>query len=39
MAAAHRLSDDMAVPISSVLPAAHAKVLAALSGEREVTTA
>ncbi|MFJ1602506.1 amino acid adenylation domain-containing protein [Streptomyces sp. NPDC088253] len=38
MAAARRLSDDMAVPISSVLLAAHAKVLAALSGEREVTT-
>jgi len=38
MAAAYRLADDMAVPISSVLLAAHAKVLAALSGEHEVTT-
>ncbi|MFF3907907.1 amino acid adenylation domain-containing protein [Streptomyces sp. NPDC001848] len=38
MTAAHRLADDMAVPIGSVLLAAHAKVLAALSGEQEVTT-
>lgn len=39
LVAARRLSDDMSVPISSVLPAAHAKVPAAMSGEREVTTA
>ena len=32
------LADELAVPFSSVLLAAHAKVLAALSGEREVTT-
>ncbi|MFI5688106.1 amino acid adenylation domain-containing protein [Streptomyces sp. NPDC051636] len=38
MTAAHRLADDMAVPISSVLLTAHAKVLAALTGEHEVTT-
>ncbi|UXY23934.1 amino acid adenylation domain-containing protein [Streptomyces cynarae] len=38
MAAARRLADDMAVPLNSVLLAAHAKVLAALSGERDVTT-
>ncbi|MEU7060655.1 amino acid adenylation domain-containing protein [Streptomyces sp. NPDC046197] len=38
MAAVHRLADDLAVPIGTVLLAAHAKVLAALSGEREVTT-
>src|ERR671914_1378419 len=31
-------ADELAVPISSVLLAAHAKVLAALSGEREVVT-
>ena len=30
--------DELAVPLSSVLLAAHAKVLAALSGEREVVT-
>jgi amino acid adenylation domain-containing protein len=34
----HRLADELAVPFSSVLLTAHAKVLAALSGEREVTT-
>lgn len=33
-----RLADDLATPLRSVLLAAHAKVLAALSGEREVTT-
>jgi amino acid adenylation domain-containing protein len=37
-AAARRLADELDVPLSSVLLAAHAKVLAALSGEREVTT-
>ncbi|MGW6909460.1 non-ribosomal peptide synthetase [Streptomyces sp. NPDC054940] len=36
--ALHRLADDLAVPLRSVLLAAHAKVLAALSGENEVTT-
>ncbi|MCA1676829.1 MAG: hypothetical protein LC799_33190, partial [Actinobacteria bacterium] len=35
---ARRLADELAVPLSSVLLAAHAKVLAALSGEREVAT-
>ena len=38
VAALRRLADDLAVPLSSVLLAAHAKVLAALSGEREVAT-
>jgi amino acid adenylation domain-containing protein len=38
MAVLSRLADDLAVPLGSVLLAAHAKVLAALSGEREVTT-
>ena len=33
-----RLADELAVPRSSVLLAAHAKVLALLSGEREVVT-
>jgi amino acid adenylation domain-containing protein len=37
-AALRRLADELEVPLSSVLLAAHAKVLAALSGEREVTT-
>ena len=32
-----RLADELAVSFSAVLLAAHAKVLAALSGEREVT--
>jgi amino acid adenylation domain-containing protein len=36
--AARRLANDLAVPLSSVLLAAHAKVLGALSGEREVCT-
>ncbi|WP_340688000.1 amino acid adenylation domain-containing protein [Amycolatopsis coloradensis] len=38
MATLWRLADELAVSLSSVLLAAHAKVLAALSGEREVTT-
>jgi amino acid adenylation domain-containing protein len=38
MAALRRLANDLAVPLSSVLLAAHAKVLGALSGEREVCT-
>ncbi|MFF4231827.1 amino acid adenylation domain-containing protein [Streptomyces sp. NPDC001820] len=33
-----RLGQDVAVPLNSVLLAAHAKVLAALSGEHEVAT-
>ena len=37
-AALRRLADELAVPLRSVLLAAHAKVLAALSGEREVAT-
>src|SRR4051812_242056 len=36
--ALRRLASELAVPLSSVLLAAHAKVLAALSGEREVVT-
>jgi amino acid adenylation domain-containing protein len=38
VAALCRLATDLAVPLSTVLLAAHAKVLAALSGEHEVTT-
>src|SRR5881628_1567853 len=38
MAALRALANDLAVPLSSVLLAAHAKVLGALSGEREVCT-
>ncbi|WP_131785861.1 non-ribosomal peptide synthetase [Protofrankia symbiont of Coriaria ruscifolia] len=38
VAALRRLADELAVRLSSVLLAAHAKVLAALSGEHEVTT-
>ncbi len=38
VAALRRLADEVAVPLRSVLLAAHAKVLAALSGEREVAT-
>jgi non-ribosomal peptide synthetase component F len=34
----HRLSDELQLPLSSVLLAAHAKVLTALSGEHEVAT-
>jgi amino acid adenylation domain-containing protein len=37
-AALRQLADEIGVPLSSVLLAAHAKVLAALSGERDVTT-
>ncbi|MEV6004865.1 AMP-binding protein, partial [Streptomyces griseomycini] len=36
--ALHRLADDLAVPLSSVFLTAHAKVLAALTGEPDVTT-
>src|SRR5881397_2114695 len=38
VAALRRLADELAVPLSSVLLTAHAKVLGALSGEREVCT-
>ena len=38
VAASRRLADELGVPLSSVLLAAHAKVLAALSGERDVVT-
>jgi len=38
VAAVRRLADELAVPFSSVLLTAHAKVLGALSGEREVST-
>src|SRR5258708_36698327 len=38
VAALHRLANELAVPLSSVLLAAHGKVLGALSGEREVCT-
>lgn len=38
VAALRRLADELAVPFSSVLLASHAKVLGALSGEREVCT-
>src|SRR6059036_3695872 len=38
VAALRRLADELAVPLSSVLLTAHAKVLAALSGERQVST-
>jgi amino acid adenylation domain-containing protein len=37
-AALRRLARDLGIPLSTVLLAAHAKVLAALSGEREITT-
>ncbi len=37
-AALHRLASTLAVPLSSVLLTAHAKVVAALSGDGEVTT-
>src|SRR5216683_2755401 len=36
--ALRRLAHEMEIPLSSVLLGVHAKVLAALSGEREVTT-
>ena len=38
VAALRRLADELAVPVSSVLLAVHARVLSALSGERHVTT-
>jgi amino acid adenylation domain-containing protein len=38
VAALRRLADELAVPLSTVLLTAHAKVLDALSGEREVST-
>src|SRR5438876_11288442 len=38
VAALRRLADELALPLSSVLLTAHAKVLGALSGEREVST-
>jgi len=38
VAALRRLTDELALPLSSLLLAAHAKVLAALSGKREITT-
>jgi amino acid adenylation domain-containing protein len=38
VAALRRLADELAVPLSSVLLTAHARVLAALSGESEVVT-
>ena len=38
IATLRRLADELDVPLSSLLLAAHAKVLAALSGEREVAT-
>ncbi|MFF8918554.1 amino acid adenylation domain-containing protein [Streptomyces sp. NPDC015032] len=38
VAALGRLAEDLAVPLDSVLLAAHAKVLAALSGEHEIAT-
>ena len=37
-AASQRLAHDSALPLSSVLLAAHAKVLGALSGEQDVCT-
>ena len=37
-AAIHRLADDLGVPVTTVLLAAHARVLAGVSGEREVAT-
>src|SRR3989442_4096309 len=38
VAALRRLADELAAPLSSVWLTAHAKVLGALSGEREVST-
>jgi amino acid adenylation domain-containing protein len=38
VAALHHLTERLAMPLRSVLLAAHAKVLAALSGEQQVTT-
>jgi len=33
-----QIADELTIPLKSLLLAAHARVLAALSGEREVTT-
>ncbi|WP_331450845.1 amino acid adenylation domain-containing protein [Streptomyces prasinus] len=38
MKALRRLAEDLTMPLGSVILASHAKVLAALSGEQEVTT-
>jgi amino acid adenylation domain-containing protein len=38
MGALRRLAEDLAMPLDSVMLAAHAKVLAVLSGEHDVTT-
>ncbi len=38
VAALHRLTEGCAIPLDAVLLAAHAKVLAALTGEQDVTT-
>ena len=38
LAASRRLADELGLPLAAVLLAAHAKVLAALSGEPEVVT-
>jgi len=38
VAASRRLAEELEVPLSAVLLAAHAKVLAALSGERDIVT-
>ncbi|GAA1271573.1 amino acid adenylation domain-containing protein [Pseudonocardia aurantiaca] len=38
LAAVHRVADEQAVPFDAVLLAAHAKVLSAMSGEREIVT-
>ncbi|WP_432187327.1 non-ribosomal peptide synthetase [Streptomyces sp. Tue6028] len=38
MSGLRKLASDSAVPLSALLLAAHAKVLTALSGEREITT-
>src|SRR5260370_30459411 len=38
VAALHRLANELAGPLSSVLLTAHAKVLCALSGDRTVCT-
>ncbi len=38
VAALRRLADELAMPLSSMLLTAHAKVLGTLSGEREVST-
>ena len=38
LTAAHRLAEELALPLGSLLLAAHARVLAALSGEEDVVT-